>query len=82
MFEHTIRTACVTVAFPRGPTELALRRDLERLLLLSNGVVSAMSDRPVEPLVEGPATFCSTSSSLSSSSSSSRSSPAYDKPCN
>lgn len=83
---HTISTACVTVAFPCGPTDgrRRLDRDLERRAPLSNGWRSPpiSVDGKLESATspgKSPVVAASTSSSLSSSSSSSssRSSPAY-----
>jgi hypothetical protein len=72
-----MRTACETVALPRGPTE-GRRRRARAFEPRSNGVVSSGTGaKPGDTAEDGPGMTCSSSSSFSSSSSSSKSSPAY-----
>lgn len=80
--KHTMSTACVTVAFPRGPRDEALRLDLDldRLVRLDDFPrrgASSPRGREVSLVGEGPS-IASSSSSSRSSSSSSKSSPAFD----
>jgi hypothetical protein len=80
--EHTMRTACVTVALPCGPIEcLLLDRDFDlEAVLSSSGVRSALSygsSSGPKRVAEGPT--ATSSSSVPSPSSSSKSSPAYLK---